>query len=55
MFSRKETWEDHSPWVLVRGGNSFSRRVTGRPNDGGARSACKERTGERFLISHEET
>ena len=44
--------EEYS-WVRVRDKDTFSRRVTGRPSDEGARSATNGQ-GQN-IISHEET
>ena len=45
---------EDSSWVRVQDKDIFSRRVTGRPSDEGARSARNEQ-GKDILILHEET
>ena len=44
---------EDSSWVRVQDKDIFSRRVTGRPSDEGARSARNE-PGKDILILHEE-
>ena len=45
---------EDSSWVRVQDKDTFSRRVTGRPSDEGARSARNEQ-GKNILILHEDT
>ena len=50
-----QNWDiEDSSWVRVQDKDIFSRRVTGRPSDEGARSARNEQ-GKDTLILHEET